>query len=78
MGQRKDNQQPVNRFSGANHEGFKAHIHFLLLEHDFNVPAVGVMGKDLLIRKGQVRADEHMERMMIAKSVLGVGKQFPP
>ena len=78
MSQRKDDEQPVNGLCRANHKGLEAHIHFLLLEHDFNVPAVGVMGKDLLIRKGQVRTDEHMERMMIAKSVLGVGKQFPP
>ena len=34
-----------------------------------------VMGKDFLIRKGQIRADEHTERIMISKSALGVGKQ---
>ena len=72
MGQRKDNQQPVNRFSRANHEGFEAHIHFLLLKHDLNLPTVSIMVKDHLIRQAAIRANEHAQRIFIAKSILWI------
>ncbi len=36
---------------GADHKGLEAHIHFLLIEHNFDFPALGVMGKDFLVRK---------------------------
>ena len=51
MSQGKDDEQPVNGLCGANHKGLEAHIHFLLLEHDFDFPAMGVMGEDFLVRK---------------------------
>lgn len=50
MGQGQYDQQAVNRFSGTNHEGFEAPIHFLLLEHDFEFSSGGCNGKDHLIR----------------------------
>ena len=75
MGQGQDNQQPVNRFSGPNHERFEPHIHFVLLEHDLNLPAVRVMGKDYLIRQSAIRADEHAQRVFIAESILRIREQ---
>lgn len=51
MGEGKDNQHTVNGLGGADHKGFKAQVHFMLLEHDLDFPAAGVMGQNLLIRK---------------------------
>lgn len=56
MGDGEDNQQTVNRFGGTNHKRFKAQVHFMLLKHDLNFPAVGVMGQNLVIRKTWIRA----------------------
>lgn len=56
MGDGEDNQQTVNRFGGTNHKGLKAQVHFMLLKHDLNFPAVGVMGQNLVIRKTWIRA----------------------
>ena len=75
MGQRKNNQQPINCFSGANHKGFEAHIHFLLLEHDLDLPAMGIMVKEHLIRQGTIRANEHAQRVFIAKGILEIREQ---
>lgn len=51
MGEGKDNQHTVNGLGGADHKEFKAQVHFMLLEHDLDFPAAGVMGQNLLIRK---------------------------
>lgn len=51
MGKGKEHQQAVNGLGGANHKGFEAQVHFMLLEHDLDFPAAGVMGQNLLIRK---------------------------
>ena len=51
MGEGENNQEAVNSLGGANHKGFKAKVHFMLLEHDLDFPAAGVMGQNLLIRK---------------------------
>lgn len=56
VGEGKDNQQTVNRLGGAEHKGFKAQVNFMLFKHDFNFPAVGVMGQNFLIRKTWIRA----------------------
>ena len=54
LSQGQDDKQLVNRHCGTGHEGFETHIHFLLLEHDLNLPAVCVISKDLSIRKVQI------------------------
>ena len=63
MGQGKDDKQAINGYCRTNHKGFEAHIHFLLLEHDLNFPAMGVMRKNFPIRKAEIRANEHAERV---------------
>ena len=66
MGQGKDDKQAINGYCRTNHKGFEAHIHFLLLEHDLNFPAMGVMRKNFPIRKAEIRANEHAERLLAA------------
>ncbi len=75
MGQGKDDKQAINGYCRTNHKGFEAHIHFLLLEHDLNFPAMGVMRKNFPIRKAEIRANEHAERLLAAKCILGIGEQ---
>ena len=75
MGQGKDDKQAVNGYCRTNHKGFKAQIYFLLLEHDINFPAMGVMRKNFPIRKAEIRANEHAERLLATKCILGIGKQ---
>ena len=58
MGQGKNDKQAVNGYSRTNHKGFEAQIHFLLLEHNLNFPAVGIMRKDFPVRKAGIRANE--------------------
>ena len=58
MGKGKEHQQAVNRLGGANHKGFEAQIHFLLLEHDFEFSSGGCNGtksshpKNLCLSRG--------------------------
>ena len=51
MGKGKEHQQAFNGLGGANHKGFEAQVHFMLLEHNLNFLTAGVMGQNLLIRK---------------------------
>ncbi len=74
MRQGQDDKQAIDGFCGTNHKGFEAHIHFLQLEHDFNFPAMGVMRKNFPIRKAEVRANEHAERLLVAKRIFGIGE----
>ena len=75
MGQGKDDKQAVNGYCRTNHKGFEAQIHFLLLEHDLNFPAMGVMRKNFPIRKAEIRANEDAECLLAAKCILGIGEQ---
>ena len=75
MGQGEDDKQAVNGYCGTNHKGFETHIHFLLLEHDLNFPTMGVMRKNFLIRKAEIRANEHTECLLAAKCIFGIGEQ---
>ena len=75
MGQGKDDKQAINGYCRTNHKGFEAHIHFLLLEHDLNFPAMGVMRKNFPIRKAEIRANEDAECLLAAKCILGIGEQ---
>lgn len=61
MGEWEDNQQAINILGGADHKGFKAQVHFMLLKHDLNFPAAGVMGQNLLIRKIWIRTQEQTQ-----------------
>ena len=81
MGQGEDDKQAVNGNSGTNHKGIEAHIHFLLLEHDLNFPAMGVMRKNIpkTIAVAAVMAISHaelrnvvlnMEKLNIAMNVI--------
>lgn len=72
MCQGQDDEQAVNRFSGTDHKGFEAHIHFLLLKHDLNFPAMSVMTQDCFIRQAAIRANEHTQRIFISKRTLWV------
>jgi len=75
VSQREDDKQAVDGLCGTNHEGLESQIHFLLLKHDLNFPAMGIMGKDFLIRKAEIRADEHAQRLFAAKGIFGIGEQ---
>ena len=75
MGQGKNDKQAVNGYSRTNHKGFEAQIHFLLLEHNLNFPAVGIMRKDFPVRKAGIRANEYAQRLLAAKRVSGIGAQ---
>jgi len=48
---------------------------FLLLEHDLNFPAMSVMTQDCFISQATIRANEHTQRIFIAKSTLWIRKQ---
>lgn len=43
MGEREDDEEAVDGFCRTNHEGFETEIHFVLLKHDLNFPAVGIV-----------------------------------
>ena len=75
MGQGKDDKQAVNGYCRTNHKGFETHIHFLLLKHDLNFPAMGVMRKNFPIRKAKIRANEHAQRLFAAKRIFGIREQ---
>ena len=70
----QDDKHVINGFCGTNHKGFESHIHFLLLEHDLNFPAMGVMRKNFSIRKVEIRANEHAERFLVAKCIFRIGE----
>ena len=74
MRQGQDEKQTVDGYCGTDHKGIEAHIHFLLLEHDLDFPAVGVMRKNFPIRKAEIRANEHAERLLIGKRIFGIGE----
>ena len=75
MRQGQNDQQAVNCFGRADHKGFEAHVHFMLLEHDLNLPAVGIMGKNLLVRKGNIRANKGTKGIFLAEGILGIRQQ---
>ena len=51
-------KKAVNGLYTANHEGFEVHVHFMLLEHNLDFPAMGVMSQDFRIRKPQIRTNK--------------------
>ena len=75
MGQGQNDKQAVDGFCGTYHKRFETQIHFLLLEHDLNFPAVGIMRKNFPVRKAEVRANEYAQRLLAAKRVFGIGEQ---
>lgn len=50
-----------------NAKGLEPHIHFLLLEHDLNFPAMGIIRKDFLVRKARIGANEHAQCLHFRK-----------
>ncbi len=73
--ERKDDKETVNRFSRTDHEGLKAQIHFVLLKHDLNFPAMRIVHKNVLVCKRKRGADKGTQCLLIAKGVLGIGEQ---
>ena len=51
MSKRTNDKKAVNGNHRADHKGFEAHVHFMLLEHDLNLPAMGVMSQYFFISK---------------------------
>ena len=74
MSQGQDNKQTVDGFCGTNQKGFEPYIHFLLLEHDLNFPAMGIMRKNFTVSKAEVRTNEDAECLLVAKRILGIGE----
>lgn len=75
MSKGNNNEEPVNRFGGANHEEFETYVHFMLLEHNLNLPAEDIMGKNLLIKKGNIRANKGTKDILLVEGILGIRQQ---
>lgn len=74
-GQNSNNQKPVNSASSTNHKVFNSEITLIHAKHGFDLPTVGVVSQDRLIRKFCVRAKICPKRLLIAEVSDGIGQQ---
>ncbi len=72
VSKRKDNKETVNGFSRTDHEGLKAQIHFMLLKHDLNFPAVSIVDKNVLVCKRKIGANKGTQGILLAEGFLGI------